>query len=145
MKYTLFILIGLMVLASAFFVMFRDKPDSSLQQQTEKSSFETQTSDQGQVLIKVTPETLSEGRVKFKIIFDTHSVDLDQDLMQIAVLADDQGNTYKPIKWDGAVPGGHHREGVLVFESVNRVTSYVELNIRNIGEVPERLFKWNLK
>lgn len=145
MKYTPFILIGLIVLASVFFVVTRNRPDSAVQQQTKKSSFETQTSDQGQVSIKVTPEVLSEEQGKFKIIFDTHSVDLNQDLMQVAVLVDDQGSIYNPKKWEGSGPGGHHREGVLIFESISGAASYVELSIKNIGGVPERLFKWSLK
>ncbi len=145
MKYTPFILVGLIVLTSVFIVVSRDTPDSGLQQQAEKSSFETQTSDQGQVLIKATPEILNEGGMKFKIIFDTHSVDLNQDLLQIAVLTDDQSNTYRPTKWEGTGPGGHHREGTLIFEPMNNAVSFVVLNIKSVGGVSERLFKWSLK
>ncbi len=145
MKYLNMFLIGLVVLVVAFFVMFRDRPDPNLQQQTNKSLFETQASEQGSVSIKVTPEGLSEGKGKFKIVFDTHSVELDQDLLQIAVLTDDQGNIYKPTRWEGSGPGGHHREGALVFDSINDASSYMELNIKDVGGVPERLFKWNLK
>jgi len=76
-------------------------------------------------------------------MFDTHSVELDQDLMQIVELTDGQDNTYKPIAWEGAEPGGHHLEGVLVFEAINPVPPSIELKIKDVGGVPERSFKWN--
>lgn len=145
MKYTKFILVGLIVLGFALFIASRDKSASNPLQGTEKSFFETRTSEQGQVTIKVTPEVLSGGQGKFRIVFDTHSVDLNQDLVEIAVLTDGQGNTYTPTRWEGSGPGGHHREGILVFELINSSASYLELTIKNVGGVSERLFKWNLK
>jgi hypothetical protein len=145
MKYTKFILVGLIILGSALFIVSRDKSASNPLQGTEKGFFETRTSEQGQVTIKVTPETLSGGQGKFRIVFDTHSVDLNQDLVEIAVLTDGQGNTYTPTRWEGSGPGGHHREGILVFELINSSTSYLELTIKNVGGVSERLFKWSLK
>lgn len=78
-------------------------------------------------------------------MFDTHSVDLNQDVIQIAELTDDKRNIYKPTAWGRAGPGGHHREGALVFHQINPVPASVELKIKDIGGVPERSFKWNLK
>lgn len=145
MNYLKVILIGLIVLAFLFFVVFRNQSDSSPQQQTEKTLFETQTNEQGQVSIKVTPEVLSGGQGRFRIVFDTHSVDLNQDLLKIALLTDDQGSAYTPTRWEGSGPGGHHREGTLVFESMNEAVSSIELNLKDVGGVSERLFTWNLK
>ncbi len=145
MKYTRFILIGLIVVVSVLFVMTRNKQDPSPQQQVNESRFETQSDEQGQVSIKVTPQVSNGAQWKFNIVFDTHSVDLNHDLLQIAVLADDQGNIYKPTLWEGPGPGGHHREGVLIFESISSTTSFVELRIKNVAGVPERLFKWRIK
>lgn len=145
MKYTRFILIGLIAVVSVLFVMTRNKQDSHPQRQANESRFETKVDEQGQVTIKVAPQVSNSAQWKFTIVFDTHSVELNQDLLQIAVLTDDQGNTYKPTAWEGPGPGGHHREGILLFESISPTTSYVELRIKNIGGIPERLFKWDTR
>src|SRR3989344_5048688 len=150
MKYMRFILILIAViaifLAYFFFAVNRDisKRASDSQQQTDKSSFETKTDEQGQVSIKITPQTFSGSQWKFDVVLDTHSVDLNQDLTQIAELIDDKGGVYKPIAWEGSAPGGHHREGVLAFEGISPSSLFVELKIKNVGDVPERLFKWDL-
>lgn len=145
MKYIQIGFVGLIILAFLLFLVFRGQSGSHSPQQIEKPLFETRADEQGSVTIKVTPEGIFGGQGKFRIVFNTHSVDLNQDLLETAVLMDDQGNTYKPTRWDGSGPGGHHREGTLVFDSINSAASSVELHLRSIGEVPERLFKWNLK
>ena len=58
---------------------------------------------------------------------------------------DDKGNTYQSTMWEGSGPGGHHREGILVFNEINPTPAYIELKIKNVGGVPERLFKWDIK
>lgn len=152
MKYIRFILIAIVAifLVYFFFVVNRDIEEDSAQspnqqKQTGQNSLESKTDGQGQVTIKVTPQTLSGTQWKFDLVFNTHSVDLNQDVMQIAELVDSQGNVYKPTAWEGAGAGGHHREGVLIFKAVNPAPSYVELKIKDVGGVPERSFKWNLK
>ncbi len=150
MKYIPLILIttAAVFLVYFFFVVNRDVRESKTQspapqQQASQNSLETKTDDQGQVTIRVTPQTLSGTQWKFDVVLDTHSVDLGYDLMQIAELIDDKGNAYKPLAWEGSESGGHHREGVLQFEAINPIPSYVELKIKNVGGVAERSFKWN--
>ena len=58
---------------------------------------------------------------------------------------DDKGNIYQPKMWEGPGPGGHHREGVLVFSPIEPAPKYVELRIKNIGGIAERLFRWDVK
>ena len=152
LRYIRFIMIGLVAvfLAYFFFVVNRDARESSAQnfnqQQADRGGFITQTDEQGQVSVKVTPQVLANStQWKFDVVFDTHSVDLNQDLVQIAVLVDDRGSEYKPTVWEGPGPGGHHREGVLVFEAISPVPSSIEVKIKDVGGVPERSFKWNTK
>jgi hypothetical protein len=71
---------------------------------------------------------------------NTHSVELDQDMTKIAILVDDQGKEYKPISWEGPV-GGHHREGMLIFNQITPNPKSVELKISSIGGVV-RSFTW---
>lgn len=110
-------------------------------------NLESKTDNQAGVAIVVTPvDTLPLGEEwKFNIVMDTHSVELDQDLTRIAILVDDQGREYQPLAWQGAEPGGHHREGALTFPALDATSAFVELQIKNVGGVAERIFKWNLQ
>ena len=112
---------------------------------------ETQTSEGGQVTIKVTWTDPGIGPV-FAVVMDTHSVNLDAyDLAQLAVLRTDQGLEIQPIGWD-APSGSHHREGTLSFPStapdgsplIGAGTTTVELVIRDVAGVPERVLRWTL-
>ena len=106
-----------------------------------------QTRSQGGVTVAVTPTDLgSSARVwAFKIVLDTHSQDLSDDLVKSAVLLDGQGRESKPVVWEGAAPGGHHREGVLKFPAFKPLPESVELRIARPGEAAARTFRWQLK
>ena len=105
----------------------------------------TKTDDQPPVTINVTPVEFGKDAKtwKFQLVFDTHSSSLDDDLLKMVSLWDNQGNSYQPIAWEGSGPGGHHREGALVFAAINPVPTNIELKIKNVGGIPERLFIWN--
>lgn len=107
------------------------------------SGYEPQTDSQGIVAVTVTPLLLSTTASvwKFNVVLDTHSGSLDEDMLLSAVLVDDTNRVYRPTNWDGAPPGGHHREGVLIFMPGASVPKQVQLKILNI-EVPERNFTW---
>ncbi|MDO8552285.1 MAG: hypothetical protein Q7S01_02005 [bacterium] len=110
------------------------------------AGYEEITDSQGIVAVTVTPFQLSaaDSVWKFKVVLDVHSGSLDQDMLTTAVLVDDSNRIYRPTKWDGAPPGGHHREGVLSFMTSTSVPKQVQLKILNI-DVPERNFTWTLK
>ena len=153
MKYLLYIGIGLVFVALFYFGIFnheQPQPISSPQIEqpvsTAQGNWETKTDDQPPVTIKVTPVEFGSG-VKawsFQVTLDTHSGSLDNDLLAVTSLVDDVGSVYYPIFWEGPGPGGHHREGILMFEAVNPVPSYIELKIENVGGIPERSLKWNI-
>ena len=99
------------------------------------------------VTVAVTPGNLAQG-VKtwdFTVVFDTHTQDLSDDPAQSAVLLDGKGNQFKPSAWEGAKPGGHHREGVLKFAPISPPPDSVELRIMRPGETTPRTFRWQLK
>lgn len=120
-------------------------PDNSPSANLESGGWESKTDDQASVTVTVTPIDLSvESREwKFIIALETHSVELDQDMTGVAVLIDDSGQEYTPTRWEGPEPGGHHREGVLVFSSITPYPQHLRLKIGEIGGV-ERLFSWAL-
>lgn len=115
------------------------------QQADSSQKWETKTEEQASVTVVVTPIDLSPDSKewKFDVGMNTHSVELDQDMTKIAVLVDDKGKEYKPISWDGPI-GGHHREGVLIFNEVTPTPKSVELKISGIGDVV-RSFTWQLE
>ncbi len=99
------------------------------------------------VTVAVTPGSLgNEAKTwDFKIVFDTHSQDLSDDVAKSAVMLDDKGNEFKAVAWEGAAPGGHHRAGVLKFNAVSPRPQAVELRINRPSEEKARIFRWELK
>ena len=106
-----------------------------------------QRSSTGGVTVVVTPQNLAASAKTwdFKIVLDTHSADLNDDLVKSALLLEGAGGQHAPIAWDGAPPGGHHREGVLRFKPVSPQPPAIELKITRIGEPGPRSFRWQLK
>ena len=155
MKNTIITIVAIAILAIGFVLLYqnrstvRETPAASetIRQTSNSQQWETKTEEEASVTVVVTPLDLSpqSAEWKFDIGLNTHSVELDQDMTKIAVLTDNQGKEYKPVAWDGAAPGGHHREGVLVFKAVSPMPRSVELTIKDIGGIPERSFKWDLK
>jgi hypothetical protein len=118
----------------------------SAPQPTQQGEWQKKTDEQGGVLVAVTPLSFGKDAVewKFGVVFTTHTGSLNQDPREITTLVDDKGNVYKPESWEGAGPGGHHREGTLVFKAINPSPTFVELKIKDIGGIPERTFRWDL-
>jgi hypothetical protein len=109
----------------------------------------TQTNEGGQVTIAATLQGSGAPTV-FTIAMNTHAVELDgYDLKQLAVLRIDGGREVQPSSWD-APKGGHHRSGTLTFPATDADgkpliasgTRTIELIIRNVAGVPERVLAW---
>ena len=98
------------------------------------------------VNVKVQPVQLSSGqKVKFDVRMGTHSVELKQDMVAVSLLKDSNGQVYRPENWEGSPPGGHHRSGSLEFSAIKGKPASVTLIIKNIANVPERVFTWKVK
>lgn len=110
------------------------------------ADLETQTNREGSVTVKVTPRNVSPGDKSwdFEIVLETHTVALDQDMTHAAALVDGSGNSQQPVAWEGDPAGGHHRKGVLRFQSPVRSPEFLELRISGIGGVSQRVFRWRL-
>jgi hypothetical protein len=107
---------------------------------------EPQVNDENRVAVEVRPLEgfPAEDTWVFSISLNTHSVALDGDLMEISVLRDESGQEYVPLAWEGSPPGGHHRNGQLAFEAPSERYGRWELVIRDVAQVPERVFAWEL-
>jgi hypothetical protein len=103
-----------------------------------------QRSAQRGVTIVVTPQavTRDEPAWDVKVVLDTHSQDLSDDLTKSTALIDGTGKRYVPIAWEGAPPGGHRREGVLRFAPIKPAPASLELGIERAGESESRSFRW---
>jgi hypothetical protein len=109
------------------------------------ASTERSSSERG-VTVKVSAKSVGQpgSPWEFAVVLDTHSADLSDDLAQSATLTTDDGRTFKPTGWLGAPPGGHHREGVLVFDVPTPRPGVIELRIDRPGESAPRTFRWQL-
>ena len=102
----------------------------------------TQSNDGGAVTVDVEWLGENSGNLQLRVTMNTHSVDLDgYDLGKLALLRDDKGNQYLPVSWSSQ-PGGHHREGVLTFQSPDADFQFLDLIIQNTAGVDERAFRW---
>jgi hypothetical protein len=98
----------------------------------------TQQQEAGGITVKVTwqPEAAAPT---FEVTLDTHSIDVnDYDLAELALLRTEAGDL-QPEPWT-APEGEHHRSGTLVFPPTE--SRVLELVIRDLGDVPERTFRW---
>lgn len=101
-----------------------------------------QTSNQGGVKITVEPLGFPrDGTWDFAITLETHTRPLDDDLVRTSTLIAD-GKPYRPLGWEGAPPGGHHRKGMLRFDAVTPLPQVVELQIHRTGEASPRIYRW---
>lgn len=120
-------------------------PLATLAQTSADATATRSSSDQG-VTVKVTPKLIGspDRQWEFAIVLDAHSADLSDDLIQSASLTTSDGRTLKPVRWTGAAPGGHHREGVLTFDVPAPRPTTIELRIARTGESAPRTFRWQL-
>ena len=109
----------------------------------QSSTLASQTKTMGTVEVEVTPiSVVSEKDTVFELSLDTHSVELNYDYTQIAVLTDDRGNSYQPTQWTGG-SSGHHLQGELIFEPLSENPNQLTLTLEGIDNKSEA-FTWQL-
>ena len=148
MKIKLLLFLILFIAAGIFAVTKAvNKPEIVKTQISAKENiFSPQTNSEGDVEVEAVPKVSKDKKSwSFKIALTTHAGSLDEDLVKNSSLIDGRGNELSPIRWKGSSPGGHHREGILVFPPFSQTSKSVKLILRNIGEIPERSFIWNTK
>ena len=102
-----------------------------------------QTQSGGGVTVKVTYLAQTEHESKFSVVLDTHSVNLDvYDLKALSLIRDDSGLATKATAAESK-GSGHHREVVLTFPRPSLDRKWLELVIKDIAGVKERIFRWN--
>ena len=149
MNYTKQVLTGLIIIMVAVVIAYKFFPKGELknntqplaEEQTEEQGFTAQTSSEGSVEITVRPMNLTANTWDFEVTLNTHSVELNEDLVKASILIVD-GKEYKPVSWEGDPVGGHHREGILKFDAPSSQLKSTTLKINQVGGIKERRFSW---
>lgn len=111
------------------------------------STLPPRTNDGGGVRVVVTPKphTINAATWDFNVALDTHAKPLTEDLAAASSLVDDQGRAIPAKSWNGDPPGGHHRKGVLQFSAPTNNPAIFEVQVKGVGGVDVRIFRWDLK
>jgi len=109
-------------------------------------SYPTRTNSGGGVTVKVTPlNSTPKGDLRFEVVFDTHSVDLDAyDLKSLTILRDGAANIHHPTRVESK-GSGHHRQATVTFAKLTGSMKRIELVIKGIAGVHERVFRRDLE
>lgn len=79
----------------------------------------------------------------FEVVLDTHSVNLDgYRFEEIVRLRDGKGSEVAPAAIEGAKGSGHHREATVRFAWADPKPKTLELVVKGVAGVPERMFRW---
>jgi hypothetical protein len=82
----------------------------------------------------------------FKVVMDTHSVNLDvYQFEEIVRLRDGRGGELAPTAVENPQGSGHHREATVRFAWPEPRPKSLELVVKGVAGVPERLFQWTLE
>lgn len=87
-----------------------------------------------------------DNQQSFEVTLDTHSVNLSQyRLEELSTLRVEGGGEMSASGWKKPGGGGHHISGIVTFDIPDPVAgSNIELIVRDVGGVKERVFKWQL-
>ncbi|MDP3974606.1 MAG: hypothetical protein Q8P65_01305, partial [bacterium] len=109
-----------------------DSSSENVSTQVDKSAWQTQSVEIGEVTYQITPKNISSTNKiwDFEVILDTHNGNLDQDLISLVSMVDNKSNRFKALKWEGDPPVGHHRKGILKFSSVSPYPENIKLVIK---------------
>ena len=145
MKYQKVIIFNLIIIVIGV-ALYYVISNNVVNQVSEQTILQTQTLTDGNVTYKVTPKDLTTRAATwdFEIILDTHTGSLDQDLVATLRLVDNKGSEYKSTQWEGASPGGHHREGTLKFSPLTPRPAFIELTVQTTDNTKEISLRWNL-
>lgn len=138
----------IIILIVAFFAIKYNRTAPPVSEQTVEStgvSLPTVSNEGGGLTIEITPiNYVKNAPLQFEVSLNTHQGDLNFDLLNKTKLFDDKNNGYLPQKWQGG-SGGHHLSGKLIFPPLTEKTNKIKLIIKDIYDVKERIFEWNLE
>ncbi len=100
----------------------------------------------GGVTVTVTPLHEAGDAPTFLVTLDTHSVNLDvYEFTEIVRLRDGRGGELPPTAVEDAEGGGHHRSATLRFTWPEPKPKSLEVVVKGVAGVPERVFRWTVE
>ncbi len=94
----------------------------------------------GGVTVTATWQGVEGGALVVRLSLDTHSVDLTGfDVAGSTVLRTEGGRELRPLRWEEEPGSSHHRRGLLYFPAPPSPPSWLQLVVRNLAGVPERV------
>jgi hypothetical protein len=79
----------------------------------------------------------------FQVVLDTHSGSVDgYRFEEIVRLRDGRGGEMSPAAVEGAKGSGHHREAMVRFAWPEPRPKTLELVVKGVAGVSERVFRW---
>lgn len=97
----------------------------------------------GGVTVTVKPVNGPGQSPTFLVSLDTHSVNLDTYKFEdIVRLRNGRGGELAPTAVEGTKGGGHHRSATIRFASPKPMPKSLEVVVKGVAGVPERLFRW---
>ena len=100
----------------------------------------------GGVTVAVTFLKERSDAPSFRVVLDTHSVNLDgYRFEEIVRLRDGKGSELAPTAVEGAEGSGHHREATVRFAWPDPKPKIVEMVVKGVAGVPEREFRWSVE
>jgi len=100
----------------------------------------------GGVTVTVTRLNEPGDSPTFLVSLDTHSVNLDvYEFNAIVRLRDGRGGELAPTAVKDAQGGGHHRSATLQFASPEPKPKSLEVVVKGVADVPERVFRWTVE
>ena len=130
---------GAVVIAAAAVAFVATSSDGTRGEMSAASSFAGLSQESGEVTVKATLRQLSSEGAVAEVVFDTHSLELDLDIVAAATLTV-AGVTWPTESWDGDGPTGHHREGKLRFSAAGPPEGTATLTIAGLSEPVT--FRW---
>ncbi|MBI3990316.1 MAG: periplasmic heavy metal sensor [candidate division NC10 bacterium] len=130
-------------------------PQAKVEQAGPSASSQTRTNEAGGVTVEATYRGLiGDGKLGIAVKLDTHSVPLDAyPIEQLALLRNDTGEALRALGWENPQGSGHHRSGLLTFPAadasgrpfIGQETRSVELILKDLAGVRERVLRWDLR
>ena len=105
-------------------------------------NLEEQTIESNKVEFSVKPEIIPGVSLKLLVSMNTHSVNLNFDMLKISKLMDSNGEIYLPVEWQGSAGGGHHRSGTLIFSGIPEDIQKLNFLLSPGGKFQDLNFEW---
>ncbi len=116
------------------------------QSAAEVQSKATQSVPGGGVTVAVTFLREGSDGPAFRVVLDTHSVNLDgYRFEEIVRLRDGKGGELAPTAVENPQGTGHHRSATVRFAWPDPKPKSLDLVVKGVAGVPERLFQWTLE